>query len=34
METGEVLAIPKPKAAVKKGVKAKRGKVAVIKKRR
>ena len=34
METGEVLAIPKPKASVKKGGKAKRGKVAVIKKRR
>ena len=34
METGEVLAIPKPKAAVKKGVKGKRGKAATVKKRR
>jgi serine-type D-Ala-D-Ala endopeptidase (penicillin-binding protein 7) len=34
METGEILAIPKPKAIVKKGVKGKRGKVAVVKKRR
>lgn len=34
METGEVLAIPKPKAIVKKGGKVKRGKAVVVKKRR
>ena len=34
IETGEVLAIPKPKAIAKKGVKGKRGKAAVVKKRR
>ena len=34
METGEVLEIPKPKAVAKRGVKGKRGKVAVVKKRR
>jgi serine-type D-Ala-D-Ala endopeptidase (penicillin-binding protein 7) len=34
METGEVLAIPKPKAVAKKGVKGKRGKVIIAKKRR
>ena len=34
METGEVLAIPKPKAVVKKSNKGKRGKVIVVKKRR
>ena len=34
METGEVLAIPKPKAVVKKGVKSKRGKAVIVKKRR
>ena len=34
METGEVLAIPKPKAVVRKGIKGKRGKAAVVKKRR
>ena len=34
IETGEVLALPKPKAIVKKGVKGKRGKAAVVKKRR
>jgi len=34
METGEVLAIPKPKAVVRKAVKGKRGKVVIVKKRR
>ena len=34
IETGEVLAIPKPKAIVKKGVKSKRGKAVIVKKRR
>lgn len=34
METGEVLEIPKPKAAAKRSVKGKRGKAAVVKKRR
>ena len=34
IETGEVLAIPKPKAIAKKGVKGKRGKATVVKKRR
>ena len=34
METGEVLAIPKPKAVVKKSNKGKRGKMIVVKKRR
>ncbi len=34
IETGEVLALPKPKAIAKKGVKGKRGKAAVVKKRR
>ena len=34
METGEVLAIPTPRAVVKKAVKAKRGKAFVVKKRR
>ena len=34
METGEVLAIPKPKAVVRKAVKGKRGKVVIAKKRR
>jgi len=34
METGEVLEIPKPRAVAKRGVKGKRGKVAVVKKRR
>ena len=34
METGEVLAIPKPKAVVKKGGKSKRGKAVIVKKRR
>jgi D-alanyl-D-alanine endopeptidase (penicillin-binding protein 7) len=34
METGEVLAIPKPKAIIKKGVKGKRGKAVIVKKRR
>ena len=33
METGEVLAIPKPKAVVKKGAKGKRGKAVIVKKR-
>jgi D-alanyl-D-alanine endopeptidase (penicillin-binding protein 7) len=34
METGEVLAIPKPKAFVRKAVKGKRGKAVIVKKRR
>jgi D-alanyl-D-alanine endopeptidase (penicillin-binding protein 7) len=34
METGEVLEIPKPKAVAKRSVKGKRGKTAVVKKRR
>ena len=34
LETGDVLAIPKPKAIAKKGVKGKRGKATVVKKRR
>ena len=34
METGEVLAIPTPKAVVKKAVKTKRGKAVIVKKRR
>ncbi len=34
METGEVLAIPKPKAVAKRSLKGKRGKVVLVKKRR
>jgi len=34
METGVVLAIPKPQAVVRKAVKSKRGKVVIVKKRR
>lgn len=34
IETGEILAIPKPKAIAKKSVKGKRGKASVVKKRR
>lgn len=34
METGEVLAIPKPKAVAKRSLKGKRGKVILVKKRR
>jgi D-alanyl-D-alanine endopeptidase (penicillin-binding protein 7) len=33
METGEVLEIPRPRAVVKKGVKGKRGKVVIARKR-
>jgi len=34
METGEVLALPRPVAAIKKGGKGKRGKSVIVKKRR